>query len=97
VTGGHTENHQAVFVESEGETAVYLGDLCPTSRHLPSLWCMAYDVHMLETRRAKPALLGRVADAGWWALLDHDPEHAAIRLARDPARDFVVAESLATL
>lgn len=97
VTGGHTENHQAVFVESEGQTAVYLGDLCPTSRHLPTLWCMAYDVHMLQTRRAKPGLLGRIADAGWWALLDHDPDHAAIRLARDPARDFVVAETLATL
>lgn len=93
VTGGHTEGHQAIFIESGGETAVYLGDLCATSRHLPTLWGMAYDVDMLQTRRQKPALLGAIADNGWWALLDHDPDTAAVRLQRDPQRDFIVSES----
>lgn len=92
VTGGHTAAHQALVLVGGGETAVYLGDLCPTSRHLPVLWTMAYDLHMLETRRVKARLLGEIADAGWWLLLDHDPDHAAIRIARDDRKDFVAVE-----
>lgn len=97
VTGGHTEGHAAVIIESEGETAVYLGDLCPSARHLPSRWCMAYDVDLLETRRRKPEWLGRIADHGWLALFDHDPDHAAAFLERDTRRDFQVREAFATL
>ncbi|MGE3314036.1 MAG: MBL fold metallo-hydrolase, partial [Planctomycetaceae bacterium] len=43
VTGGHTRAHQAIVIESGDEGAVYLADICPTWRHLPSLWCMAFD------------------------------------------------------
>ena len=92
VTGGHTAGHMALVLESGGETAVYLGDLCPTWRHVPTLWCMSYDVDLLQLRRMKPKLLGRIADGGWLALADHDPDHAAARLRRDERRDFAVAE-----
>ncbi|MCA9067709.1 MAG: MBL fold metallo-hydrolase [Planctomycetaceae bacterium] len=97
VTGGHTEGHAAVVIESEGRTAVYLGDLCPSTRHLPSRWCMAYDVDLLETRRQKPEWLGRIADNGWLALFDHDPDHAAAYLDRDDRRDFRVREAFSEL
>ena len=97
MTGGHTEAHQAVVIESGGEGAIYLGDLCPTFRHLPSLWCIAYDLELLKLRRIKPEVLGTCADRGWWALCDHDPDHAAAKLRRDDKRDFAVVETLATL
>jgi glyoxylase-like metal-dependent hydrolase (beta-lactamase superfamily II) len=97
VTGGHTHGHQAIAIESQGEGAVYLGDACPTWRHLRSLWCMAYDLDLLQARRIKPKLLGEIADKGWWALSDHDPDHVAARLSRDDHRDFVVTEEIATL
>jgi glyoxylase-like metal-dependent hydrolase (beta-lactamase superfamily II) len=97
VTGGHTAAHQALVLESAGQAAIYIGDLCPTSCHVRRFWCMAYDTHPLVTRRRKPEILGRAADEGWWVLLDHDPNIAACRLARDPKREFVVAETRATL
>jgi glyoxylase-like metal-dependent hydrolase (beta-lactamase superfamily II) len=97
VTGGHTQGHQAIFLESGGETAIYLGDTCPTTRHLPALWCMGYDLDILHLRRLKPDLLGQVADNDWLALFDHDPDHAAARLVRDNRRDFAVAEAFAEL
>jgi glyoxylase-like metal-dependent hydrolase (beta-lactamase superfamily II) len=93
ITGGHTSGQQALFIESQGEVAVYLADACPTWRHLPSLWCMSYDMDLLQARRIKPILLGEIADRGWLALCDHDPDHAAARLVRDPKRDFAVAEA----
>jgi glyoxylase-like metal-dependent hydrolase (beta-lactamase superfamily II) len=97
VTGGHTQGHQALLIESRGETAAFVGDLCPTTRHLPQLWGMGYDVDLLQLRRRKRDLLGRIADRGWLALWDHDPDLAAARLERDPRRDFAVAEGIATL
>jgi glyoxylase-like metal-dependent hydrolase (beta-lactamase superfamily II) len=94
ITGGHTDGQQALFIESQGQTAVYLADACPTWRHLPMLWCMGYDMDLLQARRIKPILLGEIADRGWLALSDHDPDHAAARLVRDPRRDFAVAEAI---
>ncbi|MEX0715078.1 MAG: MBL fold metallo-hydrolase [Planctomycetaceae bacterium] len=97
VTGAHTRWHQALVIESGGETAIYLADLCPTTRHMPTFWGMAYDVDPLRTRRFKPELLGRIADEDWLALFDHDPDHAAARLRRDDRREFVIAEGYAAL
>jgi glyoxylase-like metal-dependent hydrolase (beta-lactamase superfamily II) len=97
VTGGHTEGHAVVMIESEGQTAVYLGDLCPTTRHLPARWGMGYDVNMLETRRQKPHWLGEIADGGWLALFDHDPDHAAAFLERDERGEFRIREAFAEL
>ncbi len=97
VTGGHTEGHAVVKIESEGRTAIYLGDLCPSTRHFPSRWCMAYDVDLLETRRQKPEWLGLITENNWLALFDHDPDHAAAYLERDSRRDFKTKEAFAKL
>ncbi len=97
VTGGHTEGHTAVVIESEGQTAVYLADLCPTTRHLPSRWGMGYDVDMLQTRRQKREWLGRIVERGWLALFDHDPDHVAAYLEPDERREFRLKETFAEL
>jgi glyoxylase-like metal-dependent hydrolase (beta-lactamase superfamily II) len=97
VTGGHTRHHQAVLIESEGQRALYIADLCPTTRHLKNLWCMGYDEELLVTRRRKSELLNRVVDEGWWVLFDHDPETAGSLLERDARGEFTVAQPLASL
>ena len=97
VSGGHTEGHSVIVLESEGQTAVYLGDLCPSTRHFNSRWCMAYDVDLLETRRRKPEWLGRIADGNWLALFDHDPDFAAAYLERDDRKEFRVREAFEVL
>ncbi|MBM79003.1 MAG: hypothetical protein CMJ78_00215 [Planctomycetaceae bacterium] len=97
VTGGHTLGHQALVIESEDAGAIYLGDLCPTSRHLPRLWGMSYDLDVLQIRRCKPEVLGTIADRDWWALFDHDPDFAGAKLTREEKREFAVAETLESL
>ena len=97
VIGGHTRGHQLIRFDSEGQTAVYLADLCPMKAHLRAQWCMAYDVDLLTSRRTKPEVLGRATDEGWLVLLDHDTETAAARLARDERREFAVVESFERL
>lgn len=89
---GHTANHMCVLIQgSEGE-AMFLGDLCPTSAHLPTLWCMSYDVDLLETRRQKPKLLQECVDRNRFVIFDHDPEVCVAKLERHDRRDFAVEE-----
>ena len=92
-TGGHTRGHLSLVFQSCGETAVFVGDICPSTAHLRRMWHLAYDTYPLQTRRYKPALLGEAADHNWWLLWYHDPTAAASRIVRHPKREFVVAES----
>ena len=50
--------HMAMFFESGGQTAAYLGDICPSTAHLRRMWHLAYDTYPVDTRRCKPELLG---------------------------------------
>ncbi len=92
-TGGHTRGHQALLFESGGEIALYPGDLCPVVTHVRRMWCAAYDLYPIETRRRKPELLGAAADGGWWILWDHDPAVAVSRLERHKSKEFVVCQA----
>jgi glyoxylase-like metal-dependent hydrolase (beta-lactamase superfamily II) len=97
VTGGHTRGHMATLFESGGQTAAYLGDICPSTAHLRRMWHLAYDTYPMETRRRKPELLGRAADEGWWIMWNHDPRVGVSRVARDAKREFVPVEPRAKL
>ena len=93
VTGGHTRGHAALFFESAGQTAAYLGDICPSTAHLRRMWHLAYDVYPLDTRRCKPLLLGQAADEGWLIFWNHDPRVVVSRVARDRNREFVPVDA----
>ena len=97
VTGGHTRGHMALLFESGGQTAAYLGDVCPSTAHLRRMWHLGYDTYPIETRRRKPELLGRAADEAWWIMWNHDPRVGVSRVARDAKREFVPVEPRANL
>ena len=92
LTGGHTRGHLAVRFESAGQTALFIGDFCPTTAHVRQMWHTAYDTYPLETRRRKPQILAQVAEGNWWILWYHDPRVAVSRLQRHPRREFAVID-----
>jgi glyoxylase-like metal-dependent hydrolase (beta-lactamase superfamily II) len=94
VTGGHTRGHQIIHIESRGESAVCLADLCPTAAHLKSFWTMAYDQFPLTVRHIKPIVLNEMVDQRRIALFSHDPHFTAARLARKSENEWV-AEPIA--
>jgi glyoxylase-like metal-dependent hydrolase (beta-lactamase superfamily II) len=91
-TPGHVPYHQGIRLESEGEVALYLGDLVPTTAHLPLPWIMGYDVEPLVTLETKRRVLGRAVDERWLLLFEHDARTAWTRIAHD-GKAFVLADS----
>jgi len=74
VTGGHTAHHQAVKIQSDGKTALYLGDLIPTVSHLPLPYIMGYDLYPLQTLESKRGILDRAFNEKWLLIFEHDPK-----------------------
>jgi glyoxylase-like metal-dependent hydrolase (beta-lactamase superfamily II) len=72
-TPGHTPHHQSVLLTSEAETACFLGDVVPTSAHLPLPWIMGYDVEPLVTLESKRTLLAQARRENWLLIFEHDP------------------------
>jgi glyoxylase-like metal-dependent hydrolase (beta-lactamase superfamily II) len=82
-TPGHTPYHQSVLVRSAGETLCFLGDVVPTSHHLPLPWIMGYDVEPLVTLESKRALLADALREEWLVVFEHDAEVGFGRVAHD--------------
>lgn len=81
-TPGHTPHHQSIVLTSRGETAIFLGDICPTAAHVPLPWIMGYDVEPLVTLESKRALWRDAEADRWLLILEHDASHAWGRLSR---------------
>jgi glyoxylase-like metal-dependent hydrolase (beta-lactamase superfamily II) len=71
-TPGHTPFHQSILIESAGERAFYLGDLCPTHAHLPLPWIMGYDVEPLVTLETKRRIFKQATEEKWRVIFEHD-------------------------
>lgn len=91
-TPGHTPGHQSIWIESNGESALYLADLIPTTAHLPLPWIMGYDVEPLVTLETKRHVLERVARERTLLIFEHDPNIAWGYLAPQEKRPTLVAE-----
>jgi len=92
-TPGHVPYHQSVLITDSGEISCYLGDLIPTSAHVPLPWIMGYDLEPLVTLESKRELLGRAEAEGWLMVFEHDPEVALGRVKRDKKSYFCEADS----
>lgn len=73
LTPGHTPFHQSALIESDGETACFLADVCPTSAHVPLPWIMGYDLEPLLTLESKRGLWTRALAEDWLLIFEHDP------------------------
>ena len=87
-TPGHVPYHQSVLVQDEDESALFLGDLCPTAAHLPAAWIMGYDVEPLVTLATKKEVLARAAREGWALLFEHDPIVARATVGLDQKKGW---------
>ncbi len=91
VSNGHTPGMQMLKFNAFGKTVVYVADLIPTAGHTPVAYVMGYDVAPLTTCAEKAELLANAVDNDWVIALEHDPEHAFMRVERKANGRFSVA------
>ncbi len=72
-TPGHTRHHQSVLIESEGQKAIYLGDLIPTTSHIHVPYIMSYDLFPLVSLKTKKKILNNALKEDWLLIFEHDP------------------------
>jgi glyoxylase-like metal-dependent hydrolase (beta-lactamase superfamily II) len=82
-TPGHTPFHQSVLIESGGERAFFLADMCPTAAHIPLPWIMGYDVEPLVTLETKRRIFRQAEDEEWLLIFEHDASVPWGRVAHD--------------
>jgi methylmalonyl-CoA epimerase len=88
-TGGHTGQHQAIFLESGGRTAVFVADMIPTTAHLQDAWVMGYDLFPMETLAFKRQFIREAIDREYLIFFEHDPRVAAGYIREADGRRYV--------
>jgi glyoxylase-like metal-dependent hydrolase (beta-lactamase superfamily II) len=88
-TGGHTQWHQIVYLESGGRTAVFAADLIPTTAHVDVPWIMGYDLYPMETLAFKRAFMREAVEKEYIILFEHDPTIAAGYIREKDRRLYV--------
>jgi glyoxylase-like metal-dependent hydrolase (beta-lactamase superfamily II) len=80
---GHTRNHQAVVITSNGKTACYSGDMLPTTAHLQPTWVLAYDLFPLDSIASRRRYYEEALPHRWLTVFTHDASTPWAYVQRD--------------
>lgn len=82
-TGGHTEGHFGLEIESDGKRVFYYSDMFPTSFHLPVPYIAATDVLPLQSMEAKRKILPKLLDENTIVAFNHDVKVTFGKVSKD--------------
>jgi len=88
-TGGHTEGHFGLEIESDGKKIFYYSDIFPTVWHMPVAYIAATDVRPLESMEIKRKTLPRLLNDDTIVAFNHDPNMTFGKISQD-GRKFKV-------
>jgi methylmalonyl-CoA epimerase len=88
-TGGHTGQHQVIFLESGGRTAVFVADMIPTVAHLENAWVMGYDLFPMDTLAFKRRFISEAIEREYLIFFEHDPLITAGYICEKDGRRYV--------
>jgi glyoxylase-like metal-dependent hydrolase (beta-lactamase superfamily II) len=94
VSGGHTDLHQCVIVESGGTGLIHLADIVPTTSHIRLAWNAAYDTNPLATIAAKKRFFAEARAKNLWVSFSHDDKVAAARLGPEGSKAPDLVETI---
>ncbi|TKJ41516.1 MBL fold metallo-hydrolase [candidate division LCP-89 bacterium B3_LCP] len=95
VTGGHTRSHSIVEIEAEGQKALFLADLIPTSSHIRVPYVMGYDLFPADTATYKEELFKEAVEGDYILIFEHSPHVKAGRVRFDGDEIRFIAEPYA--
>jgi glyoxylase-like metal-dependent hydrolase (beta-lactamase superfamily II) len=79
-TGGHSEGHYGIEMESEGQSVWYYADIFPTVHHMRVPFVPATDVFPLTSMEVKRRTLPRILNQDVILAFDHDTEMPFARI-----------------
>jgi glyoxylase-like metal-dependent hydrolase (beta-lactamase superfamily II) len=91
-TGGHSDGHQIVVLDSGQRKAAFLGDLIPTVSHLKLPYMMAYDLYPIDLLAHKKDVIEAALAENWLLIWQHDPNVEMGHLRREGHDVLVEAE-----
>ncbi len=71
---GHTPGHQIVVIYTSEHPVAFMGDLVPTTRHIPLPYIMAYDLFPLQTLETRKIIYRRAIEEHWLMVFEHDDQ-----------------------
>lgn len=77
---GHTEGQAIPHISYQGRTVVFMGDLLPSTAHVPMPWIMAYDTRPLITLEDKTRFYHKAVENDYVLFLEHDLYHECCTL-----------------
>lgn len=82
-TPGHTPGHMSVLIESRGQTAIFLGDLCHHPLHFAHPeWVSEFDTHPATTPRSRARLFALAVERNALLICPHARPPGVGRLQR---------------
>lgn len=88
-TPGHTAHHCSISIhDGAGHRIVFLGDLVPTTHHLPTPYIMAYDLYPVTTLETRERFLPQAFEEEWLCAFVHDADTPLAYLRRNERGRF---------
>ena len=78
-TGGHSDGHSIILLESQNEQAIHMADIMPTHAHQNVLWVLAYDDYPMKSIEQKQKWMGEGLAKEAWYIFYHDALYRAIK------------------
>jgi len=89
-TPGHTPYHQSILIESEGQKALYTGDVSPFAVHMERLaWIAAYDLEPMRSIETRRWIQRWAVEEDLLLLFPHDPAVGMGRLRYASGRYWI--------
>jgi glyoxylase-like metal-dependent hydrolase (beta-lactamase superfamily II) len=79
-TGGHSEGHYGIEMESRGVKVWYYADILPSQYHLRVPFIPATDIYPLETMAVKRRLVPRILEEQAIIAFDHETQFALAKV-----------------
>ncbi len=81
---GHSEGQIIPFIKHNNSTIVYMGDLIPSSVHVPPHYVMAYDIKPLVAMKEKELFLEEALEGNYLLFFEHDLYNECCTLKETP-------------
>ncbi|SDM90856.1 Glyoxylase, beta-lactamase superfamily II [Fictibacillus solisalsi] len=78
-TGGHSDGHSVIEIQTDEQTVYHLGDIMPTHAHKNPLWVLAYDDYPMTSIYEKQKWI----KPDTWYFFYHDAVYRAVKWNED--------------